>query len=194
VELREIAPGLHRWTAPHPEWQPGDDWGREVGCVSAETRDALVLVDPLVPDDGWEALDEVVARRGLPVDVLLTVAWHARSSEAVRERYPAWRGEGLPEGVDVRQIGTPAFAEGLVWLRGHRTLVSGDVLLGDGRGGVRLAPASWFEGNEEARRWYEERARDEIGALLQLPIERILVSHGEPVESGGRDVLAAALA
>ena len=36
--------------------------------------------------------------------------------------------------------------------------------------------------------------RELLRPLLELPIERVLVSHGEPVLSGGRDALAEALA
>jgi hypothetical protein len=35
--------------------------------------------------------------------------------------------------------------------------------------------------------------RAALEPLLELPIERILVSHGEPVLTGGRDALARAL-
>src|SRR5688572_33079017 len=75
--VEELAPGLHRWTARHPAWEPGgepgspDDWPPEVGCVAYEGPDALVLVDPLV--DGWEALDAIVERHGKPVVVLTTM-------------------------------------------------------------------------------------------------------------------------
>ena len=67
-------------------------WPRDVGCVYAETPDALVLVDPLVPQDEedrfWEALDRDRRRlEHLPVEILLTCAWHRRSSDVVAARY-----------------------------------------------------------------------------------------------------------
>ena len=95
MQLDQLRPHLWRWTADHPDWRPGDDWDQEVGCVAADAGDALALIDPLVPDDGWAALDELVERVGKPVATLLTVEWHARSSDAVRGRYP--RHDGLPE-------------------------------------------------------------------------------------------------
>ena len=91
------------------------------------------------------------------------------------------------------RVGIPAFAETLFWLPAHGALVSGDLLLGDGDGGVRVAPASWFSANDEERSWYREGLPRDVAPLLDLPIERVLVSHGEPVLSGGRDALAAAL-
>jgi hypothetical protein len=64
----------------------------------------------------------------------------------------------------------------------------------DGKGGVRVAPASWFSANDEERAWYREGLRRDVAPLLALPIERVLVSHGEPVLAGGSDALARALA
>ena len=52
--VRELAPGLWRWTALHPEWTPeeaedGEGWEREVGCIYLETPGHIVLIDPLIP-------------------------------------------------------------------------------------------------------------------------------------------------
>ena len=60
VDLTEIAPGLLRWTAPHPEWHAGaaagspEDWEQMVGSVLYELRDAVALIDPQLPADGRE--------------------------------------------------------------------------------------------------------------------------------------------
>jgi hypothetical protein len=162
--------------------------------VSAGTGEALVLIDPLVPDDGWDALDALVEGAGVPVATLLTVEWHVRSADAVRARYPQWRGTGLPDGVVGRELGIPAFRETLYWLPAHGALVAGDILLGDDAGGVRVAPASWFSANEEEKSWYANDLPGDLAALAELPIERLLVSHGAPVLEGGSDALAAALA
>ena len=53
--MDEIAPGLWRWTALHPDWVPdsepggSDDWEQRVGSVLHTTSDAAVFIDPLVP-------------------------------------------------------------------------------------------------------------------------------------------------
>jgi len=99
MDVRELRPGLWRWTAAHPEWEHAEHWGPEVGSVYAELPEVLVMVDPLVALDDedrfWEALDRDVERVGKPVHVLLTVHWHERSVAAVLERYKAtlWRPE-----------------------------------------------------------------------------------------------------
>ena len=87
VDVRRIADGLWYWTAPHPRWRPGADWPEAVGCVYYEASDAVVLIDPLLPrgeeDEFLGYLDRDVERLGLPVVVLLTAAWHLRSSNDV---------------------------------------------------------------------------------------------------------------
>ncbi len=89
--MREIAPGLFHWTAPHPGWDPegepgsAADWPEQVGCTLYATEKTAVFIDPQVPDALWPALDALVA--GRPVVVLTTIRFHGRSRDAVLERY-----------------------------------------------------------------------------------------------------------
>lgn len=207
MDVAEIAPGLWRWTGYHEEWKEG------VGCVYVETADGVVLIDPLVPPENSEhfrrALDRDVARAGGDVHVLVTVFWHTRSAAAMVERYGArvWapaRGKAavarragavsdpfgpadlLPGGIEAFR--TARAAEVVYWIPAHRALVPGDVLLGDGAGGVRMCPESWLpKGLTHAE------LAESLRPLLELPVERVLVSHGEPVLEDGRAALAAAL-
>ena len=196
MDVDEIAPGVWRWTAPHPDWKPDQDWPQLVGCVYWEGPDAIVLVDPLVPageeERFWRALDRDAERAGLPVVALRTVRWHARSVDEVARRYDGrvWRSDAdgpLPAGVEA--IPAPAAEEHVFWLAGPCAVVPGDTLLGDG-GGLRLCPPSWLD-DDQGR---HEALRRELQPLLELPAERVLVSHGEPVLAGAREALAAALA
>ncbi len=208
MDVAEIDAGLWRWTGYHEEWR------ENVGSVFCETDDGVVLVDPLVPPEDterfWRALDRDVRRVGANVHVLVTVFWHARSTAALVERYSArvWApstsraaverrsgvvtdvfrpGDNLPGGI--KAFPSARRTEVVFWIPQHRALVPGDVLLGDGTGGVRMCPESWLSGNT---------AHPELAAslrpLLELPVRRILVSHGEPVLENGHDALAAALA
>ena len=208
MDVLRISPGLWRWTAYHEEWR------RDVGCVYYEARDGVVLVDPLVPPEDrerfWEALDRDVAQAGGAVHVLVTVFWHTRSAREMVERYSArvWafargsraierragvvtdpfaEGDPLPGGVVATR--TARANEVVLWLPEAGALVPGDVLLGDDSGGMRLCPQSWLP---------ERTSRAELAAslrpLLELPVESVLLSHGEPVLEGGSDALAAALA
>jgi glyoxylase-like metal-dependent hydrolase (beta-lactamase superfamily II) len=199
MDVQELRAGLWRWTAEHPEWEHAESWGPAVGSVYAELSDALVLVDPLVPADEeerfWTALDRDVERVGHPVYVLLTVHWHERSVEAVLERYKAtlWRPEekvDLPPGVQAIVVEGADWKEAMFFLEPHRALVVGDLLIGSD-GGVEL-PIKWFPVAEQD--WARKELKEDLRArLLPLPIELVLISHGEPVLADGHAALAQAL-
>ena len=210
MEVTRIADGLRRWSTYYGEWRD------EVGSVYDEADDAVVLVAPLVPEERdeaerfWRTLDRDVERAGVPVHVLVTVFWHARSSAEVVRRYrgrlhapararaPIQRrtqavtdvyrpGEPLPAGLEALPSGRAT--EVVFWLPAHRTLVVGDVVLGDAAGGLRLCPDSWLPSGVGHR-----ELRAALAPLLELPVERVLVSHGAPVLDNGQAVLARALA
>lgn len=194
--MDELAPGLWRWTARHPDAEedpkPGSpaDWPPEVGSVSYAIDDVLVLIDPLVPDDVWPQLDELARDRR--VLVLTTIGWHRRSRDEVVERYGASTSRArrsLP--TQVVPIPLRGAGETMFWLPEVRTLVPGDRLLGDGDGGVRVCPDSWLR---YLKGIDGTQLRVLLAPLLDLPVERVLCSHGEPVQERGRDALARALA
>lgn len=200
--LVELRPRLHRWIAAHPDAAPEPvsgspaDWGPDVGCVAYEASDALLLVDPLVPDgrtDLQDALDALVRRHGRRVVILTTLQFHQRSRAELAARYDASTSRArktLPAGVETVQI--RGAGETMVWLPEHLALIPGDRLLGDDEGGLRLSPESWLcylpsgMGQAELREALRHR-------LLDLPVELVLVSHGEPVLENGREAIAAAL-
>jgi hypothetical protein len=197
MDLPELRPGLHRWTAPHPDYEPDPepdspaDWPEQVGCVAYEAPDALVLIDPLVPDELWPELDRLA--EGRRVAVLTTIGFHRRSRDAVAARYGASTSRAkktLPRGVETIPI--PRAGETMIWIREHAALVPGDRILGGGDAGLRVCPDSWLRYLTSGITGDE--LREALRPLLQLPIELVLVSHGDPVLSGGRDALARALA
>ena len=186
MNVLELAPGLWRWTAPHPDWKQGDDWEQEVGCVYYEAPAATVLIDPLVPPEReqfFEALDRDVERRGLPVAVLRTCKWHERSGRELADRYDA--ADRPPATIEPFLV--PEVEETLWWLPEQKTLVAGDILVGVPEG-VSICPDSWYE--DEAS---PAAIRVALQPLLELPVERVLVSHGEPVLEDGRAALEQAL-
>ena len=200
-ELQELRPGLFRWTAIHPEApeEPKtgtpDEWGPDVGSVAYQAPDALLLVDPLVPEERvglQEKLDALVQRHGQPVAIVTTLQFHRRSRSALAERYGATTSRAkrtLPR--DVETVVIRGAGETMVWLPKPRALVPGDRLLGDERGGVRLCPDSWIRYLPSMR---QAGLRAALRPLLELPVELVLVSHGEPVLENGREAIAAALA
>jgi hypothetical protein len=210
--MDEIAPGILRWTAPHPEWQPDVEWGREVASFAFAVSETLVLVDPLVPEDVWPALDELAAER-VSVAALITIPYHVRSSEEVLERYgrkasvwghpaaarrlrdgsslrPIEPGAALPGSAQAFAIGSPRRQEMPLWFPSHRALAFGDAVVGvDGK--LRV----WEVADTEKRRaWYRNRFVPTLEPLLQLETETVLVTHGPPIVGDGREALAHALA
>ena len=168
------------WYAPHPEWEPGENWPEEVLCVRLETAAGTVLIDPLDPPEDVTP----------PVRVLLTAPWHVRDAALVVERHGAtvwapprarWHGpslattDELPEGIEAL-LPAGDDNQALFFLREQRTLVTGDVFSGTGGrfhvfvdpDDVEVAP---FLG------W--------LPTLLDLPVERVLIAHGEPVLEDG---------
>jgi hypothetical protein len=195
----ELQPGLWRWTAPHPAWQPGavtdspNDWPRDVGCVLYEADDALVFIDPLVPDDPafWDWADARCGRRR--VVVLTTIAFHRRSRDVLVGRYKASGSRAkrnMPRGVESLPI--CGAGETMFWLHKHRALVPGDRIIGAANQRLRPCPESWLQYLPGALTVTD--LRELLRPLLDLPIESVLVSHGEPVLSGGHAALARALA
>lgn len=196
MQVRELATGLWSWTGLHPGWTPADagpeGWDQEVGCYFYEAPDAVCLFDPLVPmedrDRFFAALDRDVERVGQRVRILVTVDAHRRSSAELAERYgvtapllPPERPE-LPVGVE---IVAEAADEFVFWLPEHRALVAGDVIIGRAHG--LEVPRAWLEDRYEA-------ALTELQPLLDLPVDRVLVTHGEPVLEDGHEALDRALA
>jgi hypothetical protein len=192
--MDELRPGLWRWTASHPDWEADPepespaDWPQEVGCVAYSADGVLVLIDPLVVD-GWDELDRLVDRHAR-VAVLQTIRFHGRSVNEAVGRYDA--ATEVPAGVEPIEIANAD--ETMFWLAAPRALVPGDRLIGDGAGGVRPCPDSWLGYIRRQGGSIDEPAlREALRPLAELPIESILVSHGEPVLSDGRAALERAL-
>jgi hypothetical protein len=82
----QLADGLWRWTARHPEWHPGE-FGREVASFTVDTDGALLLVDPLLPPEPEPVLELVEGLLGERLAILITIPYHVRSSEELWRRY-----------------------------------------------------------------------------------------------------------
>ena len=218
MEPHELRPGLYRWELPHPEWTPrdaeGDGWQEVVASYAVEAPDGLVLIDPLAPPEGtvgadvfWAWVTERAERLGGPA-VLLTIFWHARSSQAVLDRFESasvWAYEPARELVSERTEVTDGFRDGdslpggatayhagralevVLWLPSHGGLVTGDVLLGAG-GGARLCPPGWLGGG----RTYDD-IREALAPVRELPVELLLLTHGAPVLEDAHAALTRAL-
>jgi hypothetical protein len=185
----DVAPGLWVWRVEHPDWAPGLGWERLVASTCVESGGEVALLDALAPpaDAGavWERLD---ARA--PTMVVVLKPDHVRDVDEFVGRYGArafgpplfWRddipetelepidpGSELPGGLRALYDGRGRM-ETPLWLPEQRALVFADALTAPG-GELRV----W------ATPWHEERALPALRALLDLPFEHVIVSHGEPV-------------
>src|SRR3954471_7809220 len=189
TEISDVAPGLWLWRVDHPDWKPGVDWDPQVTSVCVASGGEGAVLDALAPPDGaaevWERLDACP-----PTLAVILKPDHVRDVDLFVRRYGVrafgpwlfWRhdipetelegiepGSELPGGLVALYDGRGR-GETPLWLPEQRALVFADAL---------TAP------HGELRVWaspsHEERALPALRALLELPFERVIVSHGEPV-------------
>lgn len=188
-ELRDVSAGLWLWRIEHPAWSPEADWEPLVSSTCVAADDEVAVLDPIAPPeeavDVWERLDSedptlaVVLKPDHVRDVDLFVRrygarpfgpslfWPHDVPEAELE--PIEPGSELPGGFVALHDGRGR-NETPLWLPEQRTLVFADALTAPG-GELRV----W------ATPWHEERALPALRGFLELPFERVIVSHGEPV-------------
>lgn len=215
----EIAPGLWRWSARHPQWHPGE-FGREVACFAMRVREGqALLVDPLLPPGEPDAvlalLDELASGPGT-LHVYVTIPYHVRSTRAIAGRYGPGRvrvwgerrvvrrlapevdvtvpepGAELPFGGRAFNIGRPRRSELPLWIEDHAAIAFGDAVVTTPQGELRV----WTFDRLDERRlaFYRERFVPTLAPLLELPARRILVTHGDPVLEDGAAALRRAAA
>ena len=191
VELRDVAPGLWIWRLEHPHWKPGQGWEPLVASTCVESGGETLVLDPLAAPataaEVWKRLDTrpptavVVLKPDHVRDVDLFVRRYGARAFGPRVFFPEdipetkleWiePGSQLPGGIMALYDGRGRL-ETPLWLPDQRTLVFADALTAP-RGELRV----W------ASPCHEERALPALRALLELPFERVIVSHGEPVHT-----------
>ena len=191
VEIRDLAPGLWIWRLEHPHWKHGQGWEPVVTCTCVESGGETLVLDPLAPPpeaaEFWKRLD---ARP--PTGVVVLKPDHVRDVDLFARRYNApgfgprlffrWDmpetelefiepGSQLPGGLVALYDGRGR-NETPLWLPEQRAIVFADALTAPG-GELRV----WKSPS------YEKRALPALRALLELPFEHVIVSHGEPVHT-----------
>lgn len=188
--MQEVRPGVWHWTAHHPDWREGADWGPEVSSFAIDDGERLLLFDPIAPSS---LIDELAAGRH-PV-VVLTCPWHRRDTAALVERLGAEvfvpppdegdpepvRGEVYREG-DTLPFGILALAgmepnDLVLWVESRCALVLGDTLMDRGNG--LEFRRDWAEkGAIAARGVPPEMILERLQPLRDLPVELVLATHG----------------
>jgi hypothetical protein len=213
--MEAIADGIWRWTARHPEWHPRTTFGSEVASYVLRDGGDTLVVDPIAPGGDVTALldqlDGIVTGR---VRILLTIPYHVRDAEPVWRHYrdrPATifghpavakrltdhhgfralsAGVAIDSGILPVPIGNPRRYEMPLFVPEHRALVFGDAIVA-ADGAVRV----WIQLPVTPKRldWYQRRLRPSFEPLLDVDCDRLLVTHGQPVLTGGRRALREAL-
>jgi glyoxylase-like metal-dependent hydrolase (beta-lactamase superfamily II) len=206
----EVASRLWRWSAVRKGVPTTSS-----SYLLREGEDTIV-VDPLAPARVQEllpALDALVSGR---VRILVTTPFHVRGSEMLWRRWrdrhdvtiygheycatrlddrsafrPLRGGETLDSGVRAHTIGRPRRAELPFELPSHRAIAFGDTVL-EVDGQLRVWPR--LRESELRSAQYEQRLLPTLALLAELDVERVLVTHGEPVLRDGARELAASLA
>jgi hypothetical protein len=188
VEMRDVAEGLWLWRQPHPSWEDNEGWEPEVSSFAVRSGGVNVLLDPLAPHpserDVWERIEAdaiVIIKPDHVRDVDLFVRWYGaraygpqhfwRDDVPRTELVPVHPGDELPGGLRALDDGR-GMLETPLYLPEQRALVFADGL---------TAP------HGELRVWsaprHETHTLPALRALLELPFEHVLVSHGEPVHT-----------
>jgi len=183
----DLAPGLWIWRTAHPDWAEHVHWSPPVTSTYVESGGEVVVLDALAPtdDETWARLDAKP-----PTVAIVLKPDHIRDVDLFVERYGVtaygpwlyWRDDipkthlrYLEPGVEAPG-GLLALYDGRgrmetpVWLPEHKTIVFADALTE--RGGELLVWGSLS---------HEKRVLLALRELLELPFERVIVSHGEPV-------------
>jgi hypothetical protein len=212
LRVQDLGPGLWIWRLLHPGWSEEVDWQPIVTTVCVDLGRERLLVDPLVPPPHASAVwDRLHARP--PTAVVLVIPDHVRPIWTEPTVYQAARRGGSRKETSIDflvrryrcaaygpatldpgdEVETPlrpivadlvlpggaialadprGFKETPLWLPEQRVIVFGDALT---------------ERNGELRTWtmadVDGSAKRNLRALLQLPFERVIISHGEPVHS-----------
>lgn len=191
VEVRDVAQGLWIWRAEHPGWKPGDDWEPIVTSTYVESGGERLVLDPLAPPtdapEFWKRLDERP-----PTVAVVLLPDHVRHIDQFVRRYGARafgprfffrddipdtelepiRPDSILPGGLIAQYDGRGRDETPLWLPEQRVLAFGDALT---------------ERDGELRVWgspsHEKRVLPALRALLELPFDQVIISHGEPVHS-----------
>jgi hypothetical protein len=189
AEIRDIAPGLWIWRLEHPDSKPGLGWEPPVTSTCVESGGEIAVLDALAPP---EEDDEVWARLGArpPTVAVVLKPDHVRDVDLFVRRYGT-----AAFGPDVFFRGDAPETE-LEWIGPKSELPGGLLALYDGRS--RNETPLWLpeqralvfadgmtapEGELRiwATPWHEEWVLPAFRAMLELPFEHVIVSHGEPV-------------
>ncbi|MCI0543319.1 MAG: MBL fold metallo-hydrolase [Actinobacteria bacterium] len=189
AQIIEVEPGLWLWRMSHPDWEPEEVGDRLVTSTCVESRGERALLDPLAPaetdDPVWRRLDAEP-----PTMLVVLKPDHVRSVDVFAQRYavpaygpdmfhrddipatelePVYPGTVLPGGMVALYDGRYRL-ETPLWIPEHDVIVFSDALTSLG-GELQVWNTPW----------HEERVLPAMKAMLDLPFDTVIVSHGYPL-------------
>lgn len=191
--VHELFPDLWIWRARHPFWKKEDDYQEVVTSTYVESGGERILIDPLAPALDciglWERLEKMP-----PTMVVVTMPDHVRDIDMFVSRFgaksygpmfffpdqvpntelvPVIAGSELPGGL-IPLYDARGRAETPIYLPSQRTIVFGDALT-ERNGELRV----W------ASPWHKSKELPALKEMLDLPFERVIISHcdNSPVHS-----------
>lgn len=195
-DFREVIPGILHWSAFHE--RIGQD------AHSHYLPAQRVAIDPM-PSQG---LAEALAERGGVERVLLTNRHHLRASEQLARVFgcevlapasgmhefddgqpvrPYEWGDQLAPGVTAHEVGAICPDDGALHIAiGVGALAFADAVIG-WEGGLAFVPD--FLMDDPAR--VKAASLEALERLFELDFDALLLAHGEPVASGGKQMLRA---
>ena len=191
--MREVAPGIWHWTARHPRIG--------IDVSSYLLGDLGVLLDPLMPPEGIERLEEL----GPPGEVLLTNRHHWRSCDELVDKLgctvraprvgmhelvgkpaePYDFGQELADGdITVHEVGAICPDESALHIRSLSALAVADGVIN--YDGLRFVPDNLMDDPEDTKRGL----RDAYARLArELEFDHLRCAHGPPVIGGAKEAL-----
>ena len=189
VEVREVADGLWLWRQPHPDWsESNDDWEPEVSSFAVTANGVHLLLDPLAPQPG----DPVYARIETVDAIVILKPDHIRDVDLFARWYRAkaygpflfWAGEAPKTALEPVRPGDE-LPGGLIALDDGRGMMETPLYLPEQQALVFADGLTAPEGELRVWHtpWHRTRVLPALRAMLGLPFEHVLVSHGEPVHT-----------
>ena len=158
-ETLDVGTGLWIWRLAYPDWHERAGWPEVVTSTCVASGGEVAVLDPLAPPEGspvWERLDA-----SPPTVAVVLKPDHVRDVD-----------------LFVRRYGCRAFGPWLFWrsnvpetelepIEPGSELPGGLHALDDGRGRMETP--------------HLDRARAALRELLELPFERVITAHGNPL-------------
>ena len=193
--MEEVMPGVHHWTAKHP------NHGMEVGCHYV--GGSRTAIDPLLPPtEGMGWLDERGVER-----IILSTRHHLRHSEQIAERFGCpilCHESGLYEFEEGPEVQGFAFGDRLAGdvLALEMDSISPDdtvLRIDAGQGALLFADSVIHYGQlafvpdhliGDDPDGVKEQVRARCRVLLERDFEALLFAHGKPLLEGARKALS----